>query len=181
MNKIFDLVPSWVWALSVVGLSAFAASQTASLSTERLAHQASQAEFAEYREQAQAQALKLSEKVLETTADLHDAQDAHTIEAAALRELADHHRAAAATAGKRLQDAAREAADAAARSCQDSTSAQLREAAAATALVLADLRERADNTAGVLARALDDAHFAGAACERRYGEVEAILKAAQRP
>jgi hypothetical protein len=41
--------------------------------------------------------------------------------------------------------------------------------------LLSDLRERADEAAGILALAADDAHFAGAACERRYKEAREAL------
>jgi hypothetical protein len=41
--------------------------------------------------------------------------------------------------------------------------------------VLADVFERAEQRAGILARALDDAHFSGNACVRRYEEVRAAV------
>jgi predicted ATPase len=41
--------------------------------------------------------------------------------------------------------------------------------------VLADVFERAEQRAGILAIAADNAHFAGAACQRRYGEAREAL------
>jgi hypothetical protein len=41
--------------------------------------------------------------------------------------------------------------------------------------VLADVFERAEQRAGILALAADDAHFAGAACQRRYAEAREAL------
>jgi hypothetical protein len=41
--------------------------------------------------------------------------------------------------------------------------------------VLAYLREESDERSGILARALDDAHFAGNACQRRYNEVREAI------
>jgi hypothetical protein len=41
--------------------------------------------------------------------------------------------------------------------------------------MLAQLREESDERSGILAIAADNAHFAGAACQRRYGEAREAL------
>lgn len=76
---------------------------------------------------------------------------------------------AARAAGQRLRDAQRAYIAAALSGAALDPSAARAGPSAATALdVLADLRGRADDTAGELAAALDAAHAAGIACERAY-------------
>jgi hypothetical protein len=111
-----------------------------------------------------------------TEQEMNDATEVHAQEIAAVREARAADRVAGAVVAHRLRDAARATAELAGQVRADSTAAGVREAAADAADLLADLRERADEAAGILADAADNAHFAGAACERRYTEARDKLK-----
>jgi hypothetical protein len=108
--------------------------------------------------------------------ELNDASEIHAEEVAAVHAARAADRAAGAAVSGRLRDAARATAELAGQVRADSTAAGVREAAADAARVLADLREESDERSGILARALDNAHFAGNACERVYKEVREKLK-----
>jgi hypothetical protein len=107
--------------------------------------------------------------------ELIDATELHAEEVAAVHAARAADRAAGAVVAIRLRDAARATAELAGQTRADANAAELRAAATDAARVLADLRERADKAAGILALAADDAHFAGAACERRYKEAREAL------
>ena len=107
--------------------------------------------------------------------ELSNATEVHAQEIVAVNAARAADRAAGAVVAVRLRDAGRETAKLAGQVCADSATARVREAAADAAGVLADLRERADERAGVLADVADNAHFAGAACERRYAQVRETI------
>jgi len=107
--------------------------------------------------------------------ELSDAVEIHAQEIAAVREARTADRAAGAVVAVRLRDAARATAELAGQIRADATAAGVRAAAADAARVLADLRDESDARSGILARSLDGAHFAGAACQRRYAEVRDAL------
>jgi hypothetical protein len=107
--------------------------------------------------------------------ELNDAIEIHAQEIAAANAARTADRAAGAVVAVRLRDAARATAALAGQTRADATAAGVREAAADAARVLAYLREESDERSGILARALDDAHFAGAACQRRYAEVREAI------
>lgn len=111
--------------------------------------------------------------------ELRDAQEEHAQEIQALHLDLDRARAAGRVASERLRDAASDVAQRASQVCADSTSSELRQAASDAILVLAELRDRADERAGELARFSTDAHLAGLACERRYQEAYEKLKGLQ--
>ncbi|MGN8247714.1 DUF2514 domain-containing protein [Pseudomonas sp. SMV7] len=85
------------------------------------------------------------------------------------RTIADAGAAGADTAGQRLRDKAGKLA--ATVSCPGTDTAAIARGQAATraAMVLSELRDRADARAGELAQAYDRARIAGQQCEREYG------------
>jgi Tfp pilus assembly protein PilE len=175
--KAFDLVPGWAYALALSAVLALLAVKGYQLNTERTAHQTTHAVFAAQVANAERAAREQSEKNRTTEQELRDAQEAHAQEIAALHVNRDRDRAAAGAVVVRVRDAARATAALAGQVCADSSTAQLREAAGAAARMLADLRERADERAGILAQFATDAHLAGRACEREYDRTREALKA----
>jgi hypothetical protein len=107
--------------------------------------------------------------------ELIDATEIHAKEVEAVHKARAVDRAAGAVVAVRLRDAARATAELAGQTRADSTAAGVREAAADAARMLAQLREESDERSGILARTADDAHFAGAACVRRYEEAREAL------
>ena len=146
------------------------------LQAERLAHQTSKAQYAEQVAAAQAQRADEEAKRRKAEQELTHAQEAHGEEVAALRVDLDRARAAGRVVDGRVRSAAADVAQRASQVCADSTSAELRQAASDAIVVLAELRDRADERAGELARFSTDAHLAGLACERRYQEAYDQLK-----
>lgn len=165
-------------ALALLGALATTWHTHSSLQAERLAHQTTKADHATA--MAAAHAAQAAEESLrrKTEQDLTDAQEAHARELAAVHLNRDRDRAAGAAVAQRVRNTARAAAELAGQVCADSTAAQLRASAAEAARMLAELRERADDRAGSLARVADDAHLAGLACERRYDEAREALRVA---
>ena len=107
--------------------------------------------------------------------ELSDAVEIHAQEIATANAARTADRAAGAVVAVRLRDAARATAELAGQIRADATAAGVRAAAADAARVLADVLERAEQRAEILADAADDAHFAGAACQRRYAEAREAL------
>ena len=145
------------------------------LQAERLAHQTSKAQHSEQVAAAQAQRADEEAKRRKAEQELTHAQEAHGEEVAALRVDRDRARAAGRVVDGRVRSAAADVAQRASQVCADSTSAELRQAASDAIVVLAELRDRADERAGELARFSTDAHLAGLACERRYNEAREKL------
>lgn len=175
--KALNVLPAWVWALLFSGALSGYAVKSYQLNTERAAHQTTHAVFAAQVANAERAAREQSEKNRTTEQELRDAQEAHAQEIAALHVNRDRDRAAAGAVVVRVRDAARATAALAGQVCADSSTTQLREAAGAAARMLADLRERADERAGILAQFATDAHMAGRACEREYDRTRATLRA----
>ena len=146
------------------------------LQAERLAHQTTKAQHAEQVAAAERQRADEESKRRKAEQELTHAQEAHDQEVAALRVDRDRARAAGRVVDGRVRSAAADVAQRASQVCADSTSAELRQAASDAILVLAELRDRADERAGELARFSTDAHLAGLACERRYQEAYDQLK-----
>jgi len=107
--------------------------------------------------------------------ELSDAAEIHAQEIATANAARTADRAAGVVVAVRLRDAARATAELAGQIRADATAADVRAAAANAARVLADVFERAEKRAGILALAADEAHFAGAACQRRYAEAREAL------
>ena len=97
-----------------------------------------------------------------------DAQQEARVKAHEERTIADAGAAGADAAGQRLRSDATQLA--ATVSCPGTDTAAIARGQAATraAMVLSDLRDRADARAGELATALDRARIAGRQCEREY-------------
>lgn len=145
---------------------------------ERLAHQSTQTAYAN--QVAMAEGLRADEEAKRRKAEkeLTDATIAHEQEVLAIKSQRDAARRDDRVVAERLRDKAREAADYAQRAgevCSDPAFAELRKTTQDTIGMLADLRERADQHAGVLAQFATDAHLAGLACERRYDEAHQKL------
>lgn len=172
----FDVLPGWVWAMAFAAMTATVAVTAAQLNAERLAHQTTKTQYAQAVADAERAARELSEKYRAKEQELRNAEENHAQEVATLHQVRDADRSRAAAVDRRLRDAARATADLAAEAYADATSAELRTAAQTATRMLAELRERADERAGILAQFATDAHLAGLACERRYDEARATLK-----
>jgi hypothetical protein len=146
------------------------------LQAERLDHQTTKTTYAEQVAAAEKQRADEEAKRRKAEQELIHAEEAHANEVAALRVDRDSARVASRVVADRVRDAARATAELAGQVCSDTASSQLRQAAADAARVLALVRDRADERAGILATTADNAYFAGAACERRYNEVRETLK-----
>ena len=138
---------------------------------ERIAHTKTKATHAEYIATAERNAREAESRNRTIEQELRNAQDAHATETAALRKVAERHRASAVVAGKRLQDAAADAAERARAQCADSTATQLRDTADDPIGMLGRVLSEIDNHAGSLASALDESRAAGLACQREYNAV----------
>lgn len=176
MTKLFDILPGWVWALIVAGLAASNFAIGTMLFAEKLAHQTSKTEYAEHVISAERARADEEASRRQVEKELADAQEVHAAEVAAFSAQRDTARTAGRVVADRVRDAARATAAIAGQVCADSAAAGVREAAAAAAGVLAELRERADERAGILAQFATDAHLAGRACEREYAAAREALK-----
>jgi Tfp pilus assembly protein FimV len=141
------------------------------LDAEKLAHQTTKTEFTEYREATEKASSEAEARNRNTEQELRNAQDKHATEAAALRKLADRHRANADAAGQRLQDAAADAAARAREKCADTGTSELRDPADDPIGMLGRVLSEVDNHTGAVASYADDARDAGLACEREYNTV----------
>ena len=99
------------------------------------------------------------------------AQDEARANAQAQQKAADTDAAGADAAGQRLRDEAGKLAVAVSCPGPDTTAVARGEAARRAAMVLSDLFSRADQRAGELAKAYDDARIAGLACESTYNSL----------
>jgi hypothetical protein len=175
MSTVLKILTAVQW-IAVLALVVIAIGVSMALDAERLAHQTTKTMHAE--QLAQAHAERAIEEATRRKAEqeLRDAQETHAAEVKTLHLNRDRDRAAGAAVAVRVRDAARATAALAGQVCADSSTTQLREAAGAAARMLADLRERADERAGILAQFATDAHLAGRACERAYNEAREALK-----
>jgi hypothetical protein len=176
MSTVLKILTAVQW-IAVLALVVIAIGVSMALDAERLAHQTTKTVHAE--QLAQAHAERAIEEATRRKAEqeLRDAQETHAAEVKTLHVNRDRDRAAGAAVVVRVRDAARATAALAGQVCADSSTTQLREAAGAAARMLADLRERADERAGILAQFATDAHLAGRACERDYDRTREALKA----
>ena len=187
----FNIVPWWAYlaAGAVAGaLLAGGIQQTrvstakADLAQVREQHAQAVADAALAKAAAHARALEIEreltarEQALQATIDKQDqdarhAQAKHAADRAAATAAADRLRERLATITRSASAGARVQAD------SNSSAARERAAADATARVLADVLQRADDRAGALAGFADAAHAAGLACERAYGSArEAVTR-----
>lgn len=172
----FDVLPGWIWGAICAGLIAAYAITGSQLKTERLAHQTTKTAYATAVADAERASREQSEKYRAKEQELRHAEEVHAQEIATVHQRRDADRAASAAVVVRVRDAARETAALASQVHADTASAELRETAATATRMLAELRERADERAGILAQFATDAHLAGLACERRYDQARETLK-----
>jgi hypothetical protein len=186
----FNIVPWWAYlaagamagALLAGGIQQARVSSTQTgLAQVREQHAQAVADAALAKAAAHARALEIERELtartqaLQATIDKQD-QDARNAQA---QPAAD--RAAATAAAGRLRErlaTITRAHDAGARVASADAAALAREraAASATARVLADVLQRADDRAGAVADFADRAHAAGLACERAYGSAREAMK-----
>ena len=172
---MLSLLPRWLLPAVIAGLVLTNCVSHTRLQSEQAAHANSRAAYAGQVAAAEKARADEEAKRRQTKQELDDANEKHAREVEAVHEARAVDRAAGAAVAGRLRDAGRETAKLASQVCSASATAEVRAAAADAADLLADLRERADQTAGELARALDDAHFAGRSCERVYKEAREAL------
>ena len=185
----FNLLPWWAFAAAgaVAGaLLAGGVQQTrvsnakAELAQVREQHAQAVADAALAKAAAHARALEIErelsakEQALQATIDKQDqdarhAQSQHAADRAAATAAADRLRERLATITRAASAGARVQAD------SNSSAARERAAADATARVLAELYQRCDSRAGVIAEFADRAHAAGSSCERAYTSAREAL------
>lgn len=173
-------VALFIAKVAFVGLLWFAGSTYVDLKAEQLAHARTNQSHAHALAVAEKQRADEEAKRRKAEQDLINETVSHEQEVAALRASMLADRASSGAVAERLRNAASEAAARAKRAsevCADPTSAELRKATQDTIVVLTELRERADERAGVLAEFASEAHLAGLACERRYEEARAKVVA----
>ena len=172
---MFSLLPRWLLPAVIAGLVLTNCVSHTRLQSEQAAHAKSRAAYAE--QVATAHKTRAAEESKRRAAEqeLTNANETHAREVEAVRQARAVDRAAGAAVAVRLRDAARATAELAGQVRADSTAAAVREAAADAARVLAELRDESDQRSGILARAADDAHFAGNACARVYNEAREAL------
>ena len=173
--KLFDWVPSWLYAatlaavLALLGISTVRHTQTSeALHKER-------AQWAQMTAQAEREARAQSEKFRAIEQELSDARQAHEAENAAILDDLSRARSAARVAAGGLRDAAHAAAQRARKACEAGTTSAVRETTGDAIGVFAQLLGRIDERAGVLADAADRAYIAGRACEREYDNAREAL------
>ena len=184
-----NLLPWWAYlaAGAVAGaLLAGGIQQTrvstakADLAQVRADHAKLVADAALAKASAHARALEIERELTARTQELQatiDKQDQDARHAQAQRQI---DRAAAAAAADRLREqlaTITRSASAGARVATSDAAAAAgeREAASATVGVLAELYQRCDSRAGVIAEFADRAHAAGLACERAYGSAREAM------
>lgn len=179
MLKVFDALPGSIWLLICALLFTGWATTAYRLQGEQASHTKTQATYAAQVAAAEQSTRIESEKNRAIEQELSRAQETHAQEIATLRIHRDRDRIAAGAVADRLRNAARATAALAGEACADSSSAELREAAAHAAQVLGRVLAEIDLFAGEVAEHADRSRIAGLACEVRYDEVASILKGGQ--
>lgn len=160
---------------ALLGALALAGWQTYRLSEERGAHAVTRADFAEYREKAEAASRQAEQRNRETEQELTDAQAKINQQAQQLldaqggQKRADRERGAA----ERMRDAALAAATAAREQCAAAAAPGYSTPGPDPIGVLSDVLGRADARAGELAGVADDRRIRGLACEASYDAARA--------
>lgn len=167
---IFNIIPSWVFALITAGALATSCVQTTRVSMEKASHAQSRSAFDAERTKAAQAAQAQSEKYRAIEQELSHAQAETERETASLRGELDRARAAGGVASVRLRDTVAAVATATLAGCTATASAELRQTAATASAVLADLYRELDERAGILAATADDRYLSGRACERTHDE-----------
>lgn len=177
MIKLFDFIPSWLWAAVVAGLITTNLIGNARLSAERLAHQTTKTVYAEQVSAAEKARADEEAKRRKVEQELTNAQAKHATEVEALRRDSNRARTAAAAAADSLRSATTAAAQRARAQCANSTATGVRETADDPIGVLTYVLGRADARAGELADLAEQRGIAGRACEREYDAArEALIR-----
>jgi hypothetical protein len=175
VTRLFDLVPSWVYAALITALAALLAWSQISLANERAARARDATGYAQAVAQAVAATLAQEQSNRQTERDLENAKSEN---ATTTRALLDANAAAAARVGVesgRLRDAARAAAARAREACPDAGTQYAVTPGADAIGLLAEVLGRADQRAAELAAVADDARTRGLSCEREYDNARALI------
>lgn len=175
MTKIFDIVPSWLYAIAVVALLALAGLQQVRLANERSAHAQTRVQYAQQVADAQEATRIASEKNRSIEQELRDVQEIAVQQTQALLEVVERARAADRVASQRLRDAAQDLAAVARSRCAAATTPGYSTPGDDPIGVLADVLGRADQRAGELAAVADESRIRGLTCERAYDTARAAL------
>jgi vacuolar-type H+-ATPase subunit I/STV1 len=166
--KLFDILPGWVWAALVAGLSLTNCATHILLQSERLEHQTSKTEYAQRVADAERQRAEQEAQHRAIEQELSHAVENEREKAQALYAEVDSTRAAGRVASERLRNAARATAKLSGEVCANTAAASVRETAASAARVLADVFAESEQRAGILAATADQRSIAGRACEQAY-------------
>lgn len=162
------LIPWWAKALILAALAA-ALVTVATLAVRRynesLREDGRQEVRAEVARRAAAESEQNARETLRRLTRQKEAEDAYLQDRARLAADAARARTAADSLRQHVADLEALAGGVA---CRDPAAAGQRETASAAARMLAELQRRADERAGILAQAADEARAAGLNCERRY-------------
>jgi len=175
MTRIFDLVPSWVYAAAIVALSVFSAWTQISLANERAAYARAAAAYEQSLTAAAAATLAQEQSNRQTEKDLENAKSEN---ATTTQALLDANAAAAARAGVesgRLRDAARAAATRAREACPDAGTQYAVTPGPDAIGLLADVLGLASDRAEKLAAVADYARTHGLSCERDFDNARALI------
>jgi len=169
MGELVKLVPVWAWAVValVLALALGLGYQTLTLAHVRT-------KYADYRAGIEQQAAEASEKVRET--EQQRQRDIDQVRKDAQKQIevaaADAVNAQSAADSLQLEVSKLLASRAALNSRVAAGSATIRD----LTTVLADLRQRADQRAGELAKIADASRIAGLSCERAYSSLSGSIK-----
>lgn len=166
--KVFDLVPSWVYALAVTLCVAFCGVQEVLLSHEQAAHAKADRDYqAEQARAAQAtQRAEAAERAEETRRQEKKDEIAESARMEARRVTVA--RAAADVAGRSLRDAAAALAARARETCASPVVGDGKQAAPGPADLLADVLGSLEEQGRGVAEEADRRRIAGLSCEREY-------------
>lgn len=175
MLKLFDLIPSWLYAAALAAMLALLGLSTVRHMQTRETLHKERAEWAQIVAKAEREARAQSERYRAIEQELSDARQIHETENAAILDDLSRARSAAAVAAGGVRDAANAAAERARQACAAGSAAELRETTGDSIGVLALVLERADETAGKLADLAERHYIAGRACEREYESAREAL------
>lgn len=173
MTKLFDLLPGWIWALLFAGAVATSCTQTQRLDREQRGHAETKAAHAEQlaaieRSARGAEQAAREEEQRRAAAHQEIIDEARTREAQAMADAA-----AARDAGQRLRAQLTAITSRGGQAASHPSPAAASPPAGDPIGVLADVLERADRRAEILAAHADASRSAGLACERAYDALTA--------
>ena len=173
--NLFNLIPSWCYALAVAVLVGLVGLQEVRLSSETEAHANTRMQFAEAVALAEKTSRLQSEENRAIEQELRNAQDQNAQQAEALLAAVDYAVTVDRVASERLRNAAQDLAAVARSRCAASTTPSSGPAGGDPIGVLADVLGRADQRAGELAAIADSARIRGLTCEAEYERAREAL------